>query len=84
MALPIFAGFIREMEKSPQLKYQVDAEFEALPEDLQRQLACKDYKQHDNFIEWLFGNKKDKNPDKAEQPDKKKKGFFSKLKALFE
>ncbi|AVR46317.1 penicillin-binding protein [Christiangramia fulva] len=73
-ALPIFAGLLQKMNKDADFNKVTHARFKPLPERLQKMMDCEPEKR-DNFLERLFGGKKDKNPSEK----KKKKGFFQRL-----
>lgn len=74
-ALPIFAGLLQRMNEDPAFNDITRARFAPLPERLQKMMDCEPEKK-DNFLQRLFGSKKDK---PQSEKKKKKKGFFQRL-----
>lgn len=86
-ALPIFAKFMQQAEKSPKHRYIKNETFPPLEYDLLQDLNCADFAlddpTYDNFWEEIFGSgiKKDKR-DKREKDDKHR-NLLEKMKELF-
>lgn len=67
-ALPIFARFMQQTEKSSQHKYIIENRLYPLPEELQNKLNCEDYledyrpREEMGFFERLFGSPERQKP----------------------
>ncbi len=73
-ALPVFAGFFQELNRTSSLKNYSNAGFEELPPELQSKLDCPDYRDK-NLMDKVLGVFKKKEGKKAED----KPGFFQRL-----
>ncbi len=74
-ALPVFARFMQQVEKSGSVSDIGRRTFYPLPEDLRARVDCPDFSEEDpdlNFFQRLFGGgKKDKEPKKEEVREEK-------------
>lgn len=74
-ALPIFARFMQQTEKSSQHKYIAANRFYPLPEELQNKLNCEDYledyrpREEMGFFERLFGSPERQKPRAEAEKD---------------
>ncbi|HBX88881.1 MAG TPA: peptidoglycan glycosyltransferase, partial [Marinilabiliaceae bacterium] len=74
-ALPIFARFMQQTEKSSQHKYIAGNRFYPLPEELQNKLNCEDYledyrpREEMGFFERLFGSPERQKPSTEAEQD---------------
>ena len=74
-ALPIFARFMQQTEKSSQHKYIAANRFYPLPEELQNKLNCEDYledyrpREEMGFFERLFGSPERQKPRTEAEKD---------------
>ena len=89
-ALPIFAKFMQQTEKSANHRYIKNEVFPPVEDDLKLALNCDDFAledpKKDSFWEELFssGNKKDKkNENNDTDTDNKHKNLLDKMKDLF-
>ncbi|HBH25176.1 MAG TPA: hypothetical protein DDY13_17370 [Cytophagales bacterium] len=78
-ALPIFAEFYRQMNKSKSFQNLVNSRFAPLPDNYRQILDCDPFKEEKSFFEWLFGKKKDKDEKAAMEPEKKKTKWWKRI-----
>ncbi|APG59597.1 penicillin-binding protein 1A [Christiangramia salexigens] len=78
-ALPIFAKLYEKMNSQPEFNKITQARFAPPPSDLREMVDCPP-SERDNFLERLFGSKKDDHSERSKpKKEKKKKGFFQRL-----
>lgn len=84
-ALPIFAGFFRDLNKDADYNYITRERFAPLPEDLREKLDCDPFKEEFNFFEFLFGKKKDNKDQEGQikENGESKPGFFKRIGRIF-
>ena len=87
MALPIYALYQQQINKSAQNKHISQAKFPRPPASIQKELDCDPFKDDATFWEALFGTKEEREQKKTYSkkpvPKKKEKGLFKGLKRLF-
>lgn len=80
-ALPIFALFMQTLNRDASLRTITNAKFPDTPASIQKRMECPEIKE-DGFVKKLFTNK-DKTKEKDFDEDGKEKGFFKKMKGIF-
>lgn len=86
MALPIFGGFMRSVERNSGLRGFTRVKFKPLPDNLARDFDCPDFRE-EKFMDKVFDIFKKKEGREIDRPQKRrapakppeKKGFFKKL-----
>lgn len=86
MALPIYALYQQQINRSSNFSQISKARFPAPPSSIQKELDCDPFKEDLNFWEALFGKKEDREKKKYSKkpaPKKDEKGLFKGLRRLF-